>query len=171
MKNYDIPMIKTAYVWAEQSYCVRSKVGSILSKDGRIVSVGYNGTISGAENCCEDISDEPCEECSGEGYFETPGVMSCDCGKCSGTGKKLVSKDTVVHAEANALMFAAKNGIETDGCTIYVTLSPCIECSKLIIQSGIKRVVYSEDYRKTDGIDFLRKHGVNVMKLSKEECK
>jgi dCMP deaminase len=167
MKNYDKPMMETAYVWAEQSYCKRNKVGAVLSKDGRIVSVGYNGTISGADNQCEEEIDEACEHCNGEGYFETPGVMSFDCDKCQGTGKKLVSKNTVVHAEANALMFAARNGIETEGCKLYVTLSPCIECSKMIIQAGIKRVIYSEDYRITDGVDFLRKHGVNVVKLGR----
>lgn len=164
--KYDKPMMETAYVWAKESYCKRNQVGSVLSKDGRIVSIGYNGTISGAKNECESN----CPECNGRGIVldqpeprfshETKIVKTKKCSRCGGTG--LVSKNTVVHAEANALMFAAKNGIETEGCTLYVTLSPCIECSKMIIQAGIKDVVYGEDYRITHGVEFLKENGVNV---------
>jgi len=136
MNKYDNIMMKTAKLWAEESYCERSKVGAILSNDGRIVSNGYNGTISGADNCCEDEIDG-----------------------------KLVSKNTVVHAEANALTFAAKNGIETNGCTMYVTLSPCIECAKLMIQAGIKEVIYSDDYRILDGVNFLKEQNIKVRKM------
>jgi dCMP deaminase len=163
--KYDNLFMDISYRIAEMSFCKRSKVGASLVKDNRVVVNSWNGTISGVDNCCEDETNEPCEHCEGKGYFEIPGVMSFDCDKCHGAGKKLVSKNTVVHAEANALMFAARNGIETEGCKLYVTLSPCIECSKLIIQAGIKRVIYAEDYRITDGVDFLRKHGVKVVKL------
>lgn len=163
--KFDKPMMETAYVWSKQSYCKRNQVGCVLSKDGRIISIGYNGTVKYSSNDCEDVTEELCEECNGEGYFETPGVMSVDCPKCNGTGRKLVSKNTVVHAEANALMFAAKNGIKTEDCSLYVTMSPCIECSKLIIQSGIKEVIYDIEYRDKSGIEFLNKFGITVRKM------
>ena len=75
-----------------------------------------------------------------------------------------VTKPYVLHAEANAITKVAKSGNSSLGATLYVTASPCLECSKLIIQAGIKRVVYSEDYRITDGIDLLRRAGIEVVK-------
>ncbi|MBO6013361.1 MAG: dCMP deaminase family protein [Bacteroidales bacterium] len=74
-----------------------------------------------------------------------------------------VSKPYVLHAEANAISKVAKSSNSSDGATLYVTASPCIECAKLIIQSGIKRVVYAEEYRITDGIDLLRRAGIEVV--------
>ena len=121
-----------AKVWAQNSYCVRRKVGAILVKDRMIISDGYNGTPSGFENVCEDENG--------------------------------VTKPYVLHAEANAITKVAKSGNSSLGATLYVTASPCLECSKLIIQAGIKRVVYSEDYRITDGIDLLRRAGIEVVK-------
>lgn len=76
-----------------------------------------------------------------------------------------VSKPYVLHAEANAITKIARSGNNSDGATLYVTDSPCIECSKLIIQAGIKRVVYMREYRLTDGIDLLRRAGVEVSRL------
>lgn len=70
-----------------------------------------------------------------------------------------------IHAEMNAILFAAKNGISTDGSTLYVTLSPCRECSKLILQAGIKRVIYKKEYYIKDGIDFLKLNGISVSQL------
>lgn len=183
MKKYDKVMMDTAFVWAEMSYCKRSKVGAILSIDSRIISNGYNGTITGEDNNCEEVSDnyggimrtlapKGYSEEESKKYIEDRGFLFVGIEKYSeysGTilykEKLLVSKNTVVHAEANALMFACKNGISTDGATMYVTLSPCIECSKLMFQAGIKRVVYSEDYRISDGIEFLKKHGMIVEKI------
>ena len=78
-----------------------------------------------------------------------------------------VSKPYVLHAEANAITKLARSSNNSDGATIYITASPCIECAKLIIQSGIKRVVYGEHYRLTDGIDLLRRAGIDVEYL---EC-
>ena len=136
MYRYDKAMMGTASIWAEQSYCERHKVGAVISRSGRVVSIGYNGTVSGSDNCCE---------------IEVDGA--------------LVSKPSVVHAEANALMFAAKNGIATNECSLFVTLTPCIECAKMIIQAGIKEVVYKDDYRLSDGRDFLAENGILVRQL------
>ena len=75
----------------------------------------------------------------------------------------------VLHAEANAILKCARYGQSCEGATLYITLSPCKECSKLIFQSGIKKVVYDEEYRDTVGIEFLRNAGVHVVKLKREE--
>ena len=75
------------------------------------------------------------------------------------------TKPYVLHAEANAITKVAKSGNSSQGSTLYVTASPCLECSKLIIQSGIKRVVYRDEYRLTDGVDLLRRAGIEVEKI------
>jgi dCMP deaminase len=100
-------------------------------KDGSIISHGYNGTPHGFENICEDKVDD-----------------------------ELVTRKEVLHAESNAISKVAKSTNSSDGSTLYVTLSPCYECSKLIIQSGINRVVYKEQYRRSEGIDLLIKAGI-----------
>ena len=97
-----------------------------------------------------------------DGYNGTPSGFENDCEDGD------VTKAYVLHAEANAITKVAKSGNSSEGATLYVTASPCIECSKLIIQSGIKRVVYSEDYRLDDGIQLLRRAGVEVEKVEVE---
>lgn len=122
--------IRMAYIWAENSYCIRRRVGALLVKDNMIISDGFNGTPSGFENVCEDENNK--------------------------------TFPYVLHAEANAITKVARSNNSSDGATLYVTASPCIECAKLIIQAGIKRVVYSEEYRLTDGIDLLKAAGVQI---------
>lgn len=95
-----------------------------------------------------------------DGYNGTPSGFENICEDENG-----VTKPYVLHAEANAITKVAKSGNSSEGGTLYVTASPCIECSKLIIQAGIKRVVYRDEYRLTDGIDLLRKAGVEVEKI------
>ena len=94
-----------------------------------------------------------------DGYNGTPSGFE---NVCEENG---VTKPYVLHAEANAISKIAKSGNSSLGATLYVTASPCIECSKLIIQSGIKRVVYKDEYRLTDGIDLLRRAGIEVEKV------
>ena len=124
----------TAKRFAELSHCNRLKVGAIVVKDDRIVSIGYNGMPTGWDNCCE---------------VET-------------TYSGLVTKDEVLHAEANALTKLAKSTESGDGATLFCTHSPCIDCAKLIAQSGISEVYYDKDYRTNDGLEFLKKSGVIV---------
>jgi dCMP deaminase len=95
-----------------------------------------------------------------DGYNGTPSGFENVCEDETG-----VTKPYVLHAEANAITKVAKSGNSSEGSTLYVTASPCLECSKLIIQAGIKRVVYHEDYRITDGIDLLRRAGIEVQQL------
>lgn len=125
--------MRMAFIWAENSYCKRRKVGALLVKDKMIISDGYNGTPSGFENVCEDEKD--------------------------------VTKPYVLHAEANAITKVARSNNSSDGATLYVTSSPCIECAKLIIQAGIKRVVFAENYRLSDGIDLLSRANVELVSV------
>ena len=97
-----------------------------------------------------------------DGYNGTPSGFENEC------EDRNVTKPYVLHAEANAISKVAKSGNSSEGATLYVTASPCIECSKLIIQAGIKRVVYSEDYRLDDGLQLLRRAGIEVEKVDVE---
>ena len=95
-----------------------------------------------------------------DGYNGTPSGFENICEDENG-----VTKPYVLHAEANAITKVAKSGNNSKGATLYVTASPCMECAKLIIQSGISRVVYRDEYRLTDGVDLLRKAGIEVEKI------
>ena len=95
-----------------------------------------------------------------DGYNGTPSGFENICEDESGA-----TKPYVLHAEANAISKVAKSGNSSDGATLYVTASPCIECAKLIIQAGIRRVVYKDEYRLTDGIDLLKRAGIEVEKV------
>ena len=128
----DVMYLKIAELISQQSYCTKRHVGAIIVKDGAIVSTGYNGTISGFENVCE--------------YRNEAG--------------ELKTKPDVLHAEANAITKVACSTISTEGSTIYVTCSPCIECAKLIIQSKITRVIYHTMFSKPEGLELLKKANV-----------
>ena len=97
-----------------------------------------------------------------DGYNGTPSGFENDCEEDN------VTKPYVLHAEANVITKVAKSGNSSEGATLYVTASPCIECSKLIIQAGIRRVVYSEEYRLDDGLKLLKRAGVEVEKVEAE---
>lgn len=139
--------LKIAQIYSEMSYARRKKVGAILVKDGRIISTGYNGMPSGMTNDCETRAPGMDEEL---GYQST----------------MFSTKPEVVHAEVNAILFAAKHGQSTDGCTLYVTLSPCVHCAKIIIQSGIKHLYYTEDYRESSGLDLLKSLNIQCTKIT-----
>jgi dCMP deaminase len=138
--------MQVAYQFAKLSYAERRKVGSVIVKDEQIVSFGYNGTPHGFDNSCEEINYPE------YGYRE--GVDGYE-----------VTKPEVLHAESNALAKLAKSTMSSDGADLYVTMSPCYQCSKLIIQSGIKNVFYSEDYRDTKGLDLLKKAKISLTKV------
>lgn len=126
---------------SKESYCKRLQVGSIIVKDGNIISFGYNGNISGLPNQCEE------ETFDGD----------------------LITLKTVIHAESNAISKACKSPISTQDATMYCTHSCCIECAKLIIQSGISTFVYINDYRDDLGIKVLLSAGVYVIKATLKE--
>lgn len=139
-KQYELDkrFLKMATIWAENSYCVRRKVGALLTKNNSIISDGYNGTPCGFENVCEIES------------------------KNEDGSTSLITKQYVLHAEANAITKVARSNNSSVDSTLYITTSPCVECAKLIIQSGIKRVVYSDEYRDLSSIDILHKAGVET---------
>lgn len=133
----DSRYMRMARIWAENSYCVRRKVGALIVKDKMIISDGYNGTPSGFENICEDEDN--------------------------------VTKPYVLHAEANAITKIARSNNSSAGATLYVTDCPCIECAKLIIQAGIRRLVYNKSYRLEDGLNLLKRAGIEVVHLADED--
>ena len=152
--KFDKSYLKMCYVWAENSYAIRRKVGCLIVKDRMIISDGYNGTPAGFDNVCEDRLCTLIHKCVDK---------EKQCSNCCFS--KLKTKPEVLHAEANALTKLAKSNNSSKGATLYVTCEPCFDCAKLIIQSEIKRVVYSEDYTKHDGIELLKKAGVIVDKI------
>jgi dCMP deaminase len=122
---------------AERATCERLKVGAIIVRDRRIIATGYNGSVSGEVHCIDD------------------GCRLID-GHCIRT----------IHSEANAILQCAKYGVPTEGAEIYVTHFPCLYCTKLLIQAGIKRVFYEKDYHNDPyAIELLEKAGVEVEKV------
>ena len=135
--HLDRAYIDMAERWGELSHAVRKKVGCIIVKDGMIVSDGFNGTPKGFSNNCETGDPK--------------------------TG--LTTKPEVLHAESNAITKLAKSTQSSEGATMYITISPCLECSKLIIQAGIRRVVYGDLYRNAEGVNLLKESGVGVSSI------
>jgi dCMP deaminase len=133
--------MKTARVFAELSTAKRKQVGAVIVKDNRIISIGYNGMPSGWDNNCEYLEHRIAQE------------------------PLLKTKPEVLHAESNAIAKLAKSTESGDGASMFITCSPCIECAKMIFQSGIKEVFYSEDYREDTGIVFLNKCGITVKQI------
>lgn len=129
----------TAERFAQLSSARRLKVGAVVVKDNRIISIGYNGTPAGWDNNCEDELRWP----TGQIQF-------------------LETKKEVIHAEANAITKLARDGESGKGATIFCTHAPCLDCAKLIYGSGIADVFYRESYRNTDGINFLKKCNISV---------
>ena len=172
-KQYDITYMKMAKAIGELSYANRSKVGCIIvSKNGQVISQGFNGTPTGYDNCCE-IPHCSCKYTHGCAVTAKPinEQMSVDYCTHIFYGKPcqyltLTTKKEVLHAESNAIAKCAKWISSTEEATLYVTLSPCFECSKTIIQAGIKRVCYNELYRDKTGIEFLEKNGIQVDQIN-----
>ena len=123
----------------------RNKVGCVLVTPENVMLASFNGTPSGWDNNCEyeEVTDDP--------HFE-PVTF-------------LVSKPTVIHAELNAILHAARQGVSVKNATLYTTLSCCTACSAMVSQAGVKRVVYKEEYRDSSGINLLREHGIIVEQI------
>ena len=133
--------MKTAETFAELSHARRLHVGAIVVKDDRIISIGYNGMPSGWDNNCEDAVQH------------------------SDDTVTLKTKPEVLHAETNAIAKLAKSNESGLDASLFVTHAPCMDCAKLIYQSGISNVYYRNSYRESTGLDFLKKSGVIVTKL------
>jgi len=133
--------MKAAEVYSQLSSAVRLQVGCVVVKDNTIIGIGYNGMPSGWDNNCEDeiIIEED------EKFI-----------------KGLKTKPEVLHAETNALAKIARSTNSSDGASMFITHAPCLDCAKLVYQSGIKSVYYRNSYKNTDGLDFLIKCNVEV---------
>jgi len=146
--SFDDIFMNLALMLAMRSHCVRIKVGAVLVKETRIVSIGYNGPPSKTHNCDEEWPGVGCP----------PSLR----GGCS----------LALHAEENAILYATKNNVSLEGATLYVTLSPCLSCARLIYSSGIKKVYYYHSYMEykglpyDEGCKFLTDFGVEVRRYS-----
>ena len=135
-KSLDQTYMRMAEELSKLSYATRKKVGCLIVKDTQIISEGYNGTPKGFDNACE--------------YYSHVDEM--------------YTKPEVLHAESNAITKLARSTNSSSGSTLYVTLAPCFDCSKLIIQAGVTRVIFKDNYRK-DGVDLLNKAGIDVSQI------
>ncbi|HUH33236.1 MAG TPA: dCMP deaminase family protein [Daejeonella sp.] len=145
--SFDQIFMDLATDLAQRSHCVKAQVGAVLAKDTRIISIGYNGPPAGTHNCDEEWPETGCPRDSRN--------------SCS----------LALHAEENAILYAVKNGASLEGATLYITLSPCLPCARIIYSSGIKKVFYLNSYAEykglssDEGVDFLNKFGVDARKF------
>ena len=146
--SFDQIFMDLATNLAQRSHCVKAQVGAVLTKDTRIISIGYNGPPAGTHNCDEEWPDTGCPRDSRN--------------SCS----------LALHAEENAILYAVKNGADLQGSTLYITLSPCLPCARIIYSSGIKKVCFLNSYAaykglpSDEGVDFLNKFGVQAAKFN-----
>lgn len=140
--KFDKFFMDTAGLVANLSTAVKLKVGSVATKNNNIIAVGYNGTPSGWDNTCEDEIRWP-----------------------NGTVIALKTKPEVLHAETNMIAKLSRSTQSSEGCSVYVTAAPCLDCAKILYQAGIAKVFYKESYKTEDGINFLLKSGIPVIKL------
>jgi dCMP deaminase len=147
--DFDDIFMELAVNLAQRSHCIKKHVGAVLTKDTRIISIGYNGPPPGTHNCDEEFPEEGCSRDSK--------------GSCS----------LALHAEQNAILYAVKNKASVEGSTLFVTLAPCLPCARIIYSMGIKKVIFLNSYAAykgiglDEGLEFLKKFGVNVAKYDK----
>ena len=164
------PKLSRAYMdvarrFADLSYAQRRRVGCVIVKDD-IVHPGYNGTPAGWDNSCENREYMP---------TATGTILERDLDRewphvdeDSYRRYRLVTKKEVLHAESNALAKMLKAGMSTRDSDVYVTLSPCIDCAKMLFQAGVRSVTYADNYRDDAGVRFLQQAGVKVSKMDDE---
>lgn len=140
--EFDDIFMELAVNLAKRSHCIKRHVGAVLAKDTRIISIGYNGPPAGTHNCDDEWPEQGCPRDSKGG--------------CS----------LAIHAEQNAILYAVKNKTSVEGATLYVTLSPCLACARIIYTMGISEVIFLNSYaaykgiKEDEGVEFLRKFGV-----------
>lgn len=140
-KQLDETYMGTALLHAKLSKARRAQVGAVLVTSHGVTLTGYNGTPTGRSNDCEVVVKTSIPE-----HLDDV----------------LVTKAEVIHAELNCIMKAAREGVSCIGATVYVTLSPCIQCSAMLVQAGVKRVVYKQQYRDDSGVELLKSCGILV---------
>lgn len=155
----DWVLMQSADNWRARSTCTRAQVGAVISREGRILSSGYNGAPTGMPHC-----EHPCT-CR-EYYFD-PAITSSEY-ECHPECMSREPCTRAIHAEANAIIHAAKYGVGVDGAELHTTRMPCLNCAGMILNAGIKRVVYFEDHREAAGLAILTFSGVEVVKYAYE---
>ena len=140
--------MEMAQVTAKRSTCPRAQVGVVIAQEGRVVSIGYNGSAPGQPHCIEVGCERRTEDKSVHG--ESPLVV--EVGSCERT----------IHAEANAIAWAARAGVSTVGATMYCTHAPCYACAKLMVSAGIIKLHYVTPYRDLRGVELLDKSLVEL---------
>lgn len=148
-KSWNDYFMGIAFATSERCSCFSESKGAVLVKDGRIISTGYNGAPSGITTC---VDVGKCRKRSlgfghGEGH-----------GECK-----------AVHAEANAILSAAKIGVSTDNCVLYCTHKPCEDCTKMLIQAGIRKVYYAKDYKSAFSDELINESGIELFHLEYNE--
>lgn len=143
--------MQMAVVASRYSHAKKLQVGSLFVRDGRILSIGINGTAAGTDNTCEDK------------VWESNYQVWGDDGEY-----KLVTKDTVIHSEQSAMYKAARDGESLRGSSLFVTTQPCLMCSLGLVACGVSEVYYLNDYRNQEGIDNLKKHNIIVRQITLE---
>jgi dCMP deaminase len=163
-KKYNDLYIDIATRISKMSFATRLKVGSILVKNGNIISFGWNGMPSGFQNECEDkIYPNKIMSDYEQHYDEFDAMFPYF--DDNQQRYQLKTKDEVLHAEQNVLMKVTKSTNSSENADMFITHAPCLQCAKLIYQSGIRKVFYRNIYRNDDGVDFLKKCGVEIEKV------
>lgn len=148
MKDKELKFyMQTAEHAAEMSHAVRKKVGACVITKNRGIYIGYNGRLTGQDNCCEEQGVPVLHEQDKFNYEVT---------------YTLVTRKDVAHAELNCLSKMLKEGVSAEGATLVLTLSPCATCAVMIASAGIKEVIYKEEYRETDGLKILMEASVSI---------
>ncbi len=148
--KFKLTHMLSAFLYAGLSYCKRKKVGALVVKKGSVISFGYNGTPAGWDNTCEEEKQQwATDEFGSNGYTENT----------------VVTKDCVSHAEHNAITKLAKSSESAKGAVLFCTTAPCVNCSKLIADAGIKKVYYSEIYRSDEGLKYLKERKVKLEQI------
>ena len=131
----------------QSSTCGRLQVGALIVKDGRVISMGWNGVPSGQDHCKDHFKNK--------GWDVNVEWMKEE-------HHKYATKNEI-HAEQNAIAYAAKSGISTDGAEMYITYSPCRDCAKLVVAAGIEEVYFTNEYdRDCEGVEFLKRNNIKV---------
>jgi dCMP deaminase len=136
-KSLDETYMGTAMLHARLSKAIRAQVGAVLVTKQGVTLTGYNGTAVGRPNDCDDVSFD-------------------------GVARTLITKAEVIHAELNCIMKAAREGVSCVDATVYVTLAPCVQCAAMMLQAGVKRVIYMQEYRDNSGIKLLQESNVVI---------
>lgn len=173
--------LQIAYLISQESKCCSWKVGAVIEKDGRIISTGYNGSPAGGTNCCDHAESQGWlkEDPKQVGFINDLGHR-----RLGWNGKFVLAKEhrpahsewsskNEIHAELNAILFAARKGSSIEGATLYCTASPCPDCTKAISQSGIKKVVYAERYDRSpdNWADILLEAGIEVVEYQRNNLR